>query len=75
MSKQDECVSEIFRLAKEGGPDFVKRAFNEAEAYIVSRRSADRRAALIAALRAKEPLTPQMEQIIAAIERGVSPGV
>ena len=61
-------------MVETGNPDAVRLSVAEADAYLASfddvRGTKTRRDELVAALRIELPRTPQMDQILAAIDRG-----
>jgi hypothetical protein len=73
MLTLDECIGEIVRIALEE-QDPVERSFAVADAYLASIRdpagTGRWRIELIEGLRKRRPMTPAMDEIIAAIENG-----
>jgi hypothetical protein len=73
MLTLDECVGEIVRIAMEER-DPVERSFAVANAYLASIRDPAGtrrwRIELIEGLRKRRPMTPAIDEIIAAIENG-----
>jgi hypothetical protein len=71
MLTLDECVAEIVRIAMEE-QDPVERSLAVADAYLASIRdpagTGRWRVELIEELRKRRPMTPAMDEIIAAIE-------
>jgi hypothetical protein len=73
MLTLDECVGEIVRIAMEE-QELVERSLAVADAYFASIRdpagTGRWRTELIDELRKRRPMTPAMDEIIAAIENG-----
>jgi hypothetical protein len=73
MLTLDECIGEIVRIALEE-QDPVERSIAVADAYLASIRdpagTGRWRIELIEGLGKRRPMTPAMDEIIAAIENG-----